>query len=87
VRILLLSQEDCVFCDAAEQMLERLSNEFPLLVSKLSLDSFRGQELARENGILFAPGLFIDDEAFSYGRPSERRLRRAIEQRLSERQP
>ena len=87
VSILLLTQEDCAFCDAAEQMLERLSTEFPLSVSTLSLDSVRGQELARENAILFAPGLFIDGEAFSYGRPSERKQRRAIEQRLSARQP
>ncbi|MBI2717338.1 MAG: thioredoxin family protein [Rhizobiales bacterium] len=85
--ILLLTRENCGYCDLAKQMLDRLSGEFPLAVSTLSLDTPRGQQLAEDNGILFPPGLFIDGKAFSYGRPSERKLRRAIEGRLSPRQP
>ena len=81
--IIILTQENCTFCDLAKEILERLSAEFPLSITTLSLDAPRGQELALQNGILFAPGLFIDGKAFSYGRPSERKLRRAIEARLS----
>jgi len=86
LRILLLTQENCAFCDSAMAMLDRLSVEFPLLISMLALDSRDGQALAEKNGILFAPGIFIDGEAFSYGRPSERKLRHAFEQRLSVKQ-
>ena len=85
LQILLLTQENCAFCDLAKGILERLSAEFPLSVTALSLDTPQGQDLALKNGILFAPGLFIDGQAFSYGRPSERKLRRAIESRLSTR--
>jgi hypothetical protein len=83
LEILVLTQENCAFCDLAKSMLERLSTEFPLSIATLSLDTPRGQELALRNGIVFAPGLFIDGKAFSYGRPSERKLRRAIEARMS----
>lgn len=86
LEILLLTKENCGYCDFAKQMLDRLSAEFPLSISTLSLDTPHGQELAQQNGILFPPGLFIDGEAFSYGRPSERKLRRALEGRLSTRQ-
>ncbi len=32
--------------------------------------------------MLFPPGIFLDGEPFSYGRPSERKLRRELERRL-----
>lgn len=79
--ILLLTTENCGYCEFAKQMLDRLAAEYPLAVSTLPLETPAGQELAEKNGILFPPGLFIDGKAFSYGRPSERKLRRAIEAR------
>lgn len=79
LEILVLTQENCAFCDLARDILGRLSTEFPLSVTTLSLDTPQGKDLALKNAILFAPGLFIDGKAFSYGRPSERKLRRAIE--------
>ena len=48
--------------------------------------TIKGEALAVRNGMLFPPGLFLDDEAFSYGRLSERKLRREIEQRLGTQQ-
>lgn len=83
LKILILTQESCTFCDSAKTMLERLSDEYPLSVLTLSLETPEGQELAEKNRILFPPGLFIDGEAFSYGRPSEGKLRHEIERRLS----
>lgn len=83
LHILLLTQENCAFCDSAMAMLKRLSTEFPLSISTQALDSPEGQDLAAKNGILFAPGIFIEGRAFSYGRPSERKLRREIAWRLS----
>lgn len=80
--VLILTKENCDFCDSAKVMLERLSREYPLSVSTLSLESPAGQVLAEKGGILFPPGIFLDGEPCCYGRPSEARLRREIEQRL-----
>lgn len=33
---------------------------------------------------MFPPGIFLDGEPFSYGRPSERKLRRELERRLGD---
>ena len=44
--------------------------------------SLEGQVLAERSGVLFPPGIFLDGEPFSYGRLSERKLRRELEQRL-----
>lgn len=84
LRVLILTQENCGLCDAAKTMLERLSREYPLAVSVLPVESAAGRALAEEGGILFPPGIFFDDEPCCYGRPSEARLRREIEQRLSQ---
>ena len=80
--VLILTQENCDSCDSAEAMLDRLSHEYPLSVSTLSLESAAGQALAEEGGILFAPGIFLDGEPCCYGRASEPLLRREIERRL-----
>lgn len=81
VRVLLLTQAHCTFCDQARQLLGRLANEYPLTVSTMDLASPEGQALAEAHGVLFPPGIFLDGEAFSYGRPSERRLRREVDRR------
>lgn len=80
--VLILTQENCDFCDSAKAMLERLAREYPLSVSTMSLESAAGQALAEKGGILFPPGIFLDGEPCCYGRPSEARLRREIERRL-----
>ncbi len=82
MEVLLLTQEPCAFCDQAKAILDRLAAEYPLTVSTLDLGSPAGQARALRGGILFAPGIFLDDEAFSYGRPSERKLRRELDRRL-----
>ncbi len=82
MHILLLSQEQCGFCTQAKEMLDRLSGEYGFSVSSLELNSPEGQTLAMRGGVLFPPGIFLDGEPFSYGRPSERKLRREIERLL-----
>lgn len=81
VEVLLLTEESCQFCEQAREVLERLSEEYPLSIRALALDSSRGRELAASGGILFAPGVLLDGEAFSYGRLSERKLRRELDRR------
>lgn len=76
--LLLLTQENCASCDEAKQILGRLAAEYGLSVATIDLASPEGQALAERGGILFPPGVFLDAEPFSYGRLSERKLRRAI---------
>lgn len=78
MEITLLTQEGCDFCALAEQILHRLAADFSFSISVVGLASPAGQDLAERGGILFPPGIFLDGQPFSFGRPSERRLRRAL---------
>jgi hypothetical protein len=82
IRVTLLTKPQCAFCDDAKAILSRLADEYPIAVELVALDSPRGERLALRGGILFPPGLFLDGEPFSYGRLSERKLRRELEQRM-----
>ena len=81
VDILLLTQEDCAHCDDAKRLLDRLGAEYQLSVWSLSIASAEGEEFAAAGGVMFPPGLFVAGEPFSYGRISERKLRRELERR------
>lgn len=77
-RVLLLTQDDCAFCDQAKTVLGRVATDVPLDVEEIGLDTERGGELARRAGLLFAPGVFVDETFLSHGRLSEKKLRRAL---------
>ncbi len=77
-RVTLLTKADCALCDQAKAVLERLGAEVPLLVETVSLDSEEGRRLAEQCKLLFPPGVLLDGEPFSWGRLSERKLRRAL---------
>ncbi len=76
--IVLLTKADCHFCDQAKEVLTRLAGEYDLEVREVALDSEEGGRLALEAGTPFPPVVFLDGRAFSYGRLSERRVRRAL---------
>ena len=78
--ILLLTQSHCAFCEQAREIIYRLATEHDLTFSTLDLATVEGQARAAA-GMLFAPCVFLDDVPFSYGRLSERKLRREIERR------
>jgi glutaredoxin len=82
MNVLLLTQEHCGFCTQAKEILNRLADEYGFSILTLDLASPEGEALAVRTGILFPPGIFLEGEPFSYGRPSERKLRREIERRL-----
>lgn len=82
MHVLILTQEHCGFCEQAKEVLDRLSVEYGFSFSTLNVGSPEGQTLAMRGGVLFPPGIFLDGEPFSYGRPSERKLRREIERLL-----
>jgi glutaredoxin len=81
--VTLLTQPHCGYCEDAKEILDRLSAELPLRIVQADLASDEGQRLARDAGVLFPPGILIDGEPFSYGRPSERKLRRELRRRLA----
>jgi hypothetical protein len=78
VRITLLTQGDCALCEHAKTVLAKVSADHPLAITEIDLSSEEGQRLGAEAGVLFAPGILLDGRPFSYGRLSERRLRRAL---------
>lgn len=79
IKVTVLSQPDCRFCDIADAVLDQVGHDHRLVIRRVDLDSDEGRELAARNGIAFAPGILLDGEMFSYGRLSERRLRRHLE--------
>lgn len=81
--VLLLTQAECGFCDHAKDVLARLQQEFSLTVREQDLASPAGKRLAVTLGVVFAPGIVLDGELFSYGRPSERKLRKELQRRTA----
>ena len=76
--VVLLTKDDCHFCEQAKEVLARLQSEYQLTVRELPLESVEGRELAERSGALFPPVVVVDGEPFSYGRLSERKLRKAL---------
>ncbi|KUM25610.1 hypothetical protein AU467_25935 [Mesorhizobium loti] len=83
IDVLILTQDNCGFCDDAKNLFNQLAREFPMSVTMMDINSPEGQERAIAGGVLFPPGIFIGGEPFSYGRPSERKVRKEIEKRIS----
>ena len=84
MQVTLLTQDNCSHCDQAKELLDRISREYGLSVTEVALESPAGAELAVRLGVMFAPGIVIDGDLISYGRPSERRLRRDMGKRLAQ---
>lgn len=79
MEVTLLTQDECAFCEHAKTILERLAAEYGFSLRTMDTLSVEGQRLVQQGGVMFPPGIFIDGEAISYGRPSERRLRRELD--------
>jgi glutaredoxin len=77
-QVTVLTQPNCQFCELAAAVLARVGQDHPLSVRHLDLNSLEGRDLAARHGVLFAPGILLDGQLFSYGRLSERRLRRHL---------
>ena len=79
--ITLLTQTSCSFCEQAKETLARLSQEESFETEEMSLETEDGRVLGERYGVLFAPGILVDGEFFSFGRLSERKLRRELQRR------
>lgn len=76
--ITVLTQASCASCVQAKEVLSRLGEEYPLQIREVGLDTEEGRGLAAGSGVVFAPGILIDGALFSYGRLSEKKLRRHL---------
>lgn len=76
--VTLLIQENCTWCEQAKYALRDISAMHPMVIDEVELASTRGRELAVRHGVAFAPGILIDGQLFSFGRPSEKKLRRRL---------
>jgi hypothetical protein len=85
--VTVLTQSDCRFCAHADTVLARVGRDYPLTVRHIPLDSDEGRALAARHGVLFAPGVLLDGALVSYGRLSERRLRRQLSRHQPEQHP
>lgn len=77
--VTLLTQEDCAYCEHAKKVLARISADYPVEITEIDLTSEQGRAIAAAARIQFAPGVLLDGQPFSYGRLSERKLRRALD--------
>lgn len=75
---MLLTKDECHFCDEAKRVLARVADDGQLAFREVRLDSEEGRQLATDAGVPFPPVVFLDGAYFSYGRLSERKLRKAL---------
>jgi hypothetical protein len=76
--VTLLTQPDCALCEHAKDVLARVAADHPFIVTEVDLGGPAGRDLAMRHRVLFAPGILIDGQPFSYGRLSEKKLRRHL---------
>lgn len=78
-RITLLTKADCDLCEHAKAVLARVAADTPGVETEaVELTSETGRRLAERAGMAFPPAVLVDGEPFSFGRLSERKLRRAL---------
>ncbi len=78
--VTLLTQTDCAMCVQAKEILARTSSEGLTTVHEVDLHTGTGRDLALRNGVMFAPGVLVADQPFSFGRLSEKKLRRRLQE-------
>lgn len=78
VRVTLLTQHACAYCEHAKGVLARVGQDFDIDVDEISLESDEGRSLATRHAVMFAPGVLLDGRPFGYGRLSERKLRKEL---------
>ncbi|SDI95661.1 Glutaredoxin [Arthrobacter subterraneus] len=76
--VTVLTQDNCAWCEQAKAILQDISATQPLSIEEIELTSEHGRDLAISHGVVFAPGILLDGQLFSYGRPSEKKLRRRL---------
>ena len=77
-QVTLLTTTECHLCDHAKEVLQRVAMDHPMDIEEVPFGTERGRRLAQETNLVFPPGVLVDGQPFSYGRLSERKLRRLL---------
>lgn len=78
-RVTLLTAPHCELCQQAKEVLSRVGTDYDIEVEAVSYETERGRDLMLEHLVAFPPGVLLDGKLFSYGRLSERKLRRELD--------
>ena len=79
--VTLLVTANCDLCEQAKEVLAGLAEEGVVEVEVVDVGTERGQQLVAKSAMAFPPGVLVDGRPFSYGRLSERKLRRELASR------
>lgn len=78
IELTLVVADRCALCSHAREVLAAIGHDLPLRVAEVNLESDQGQALAERVPLVFPPVLLRDGAVMSYGRLSERRLRKEL---------
>ena len=70
----------CHFCRDAEDVLDELGQEFPLVVTRVDLRSPAGMDLAQSHGAAMSPLVLLDGVFVSAGRLPRNKIRTMLAQ-------
>ncbi len=74
VRATLVTTPDCHLCEHARAVLKRVLAD-RLAIDEMDWNAADGNALVKQDGIPFAPAVYIEGKLFGYGRLSEGALR------------
>ena len=83
IDLLMVTSEACHFCEAAQELIAALSDEYPIRLRAVDILAAEGHQIMRHNRVPFPPALLVAGEFHGYGRISERRLRRHLNDLVS----
>ena len=79
VRVTLVTAPHCGLCEHAKDVLRRVALDYDIAVRVVADQSEEGVALLTEHFVAFPPGVLVEGRLFSYGRLSERKLRRELD--------
>jgi glutaredoxin len=79
--VTLVVSPGCHFCRDAQDVLDELSREFPMVVTRVDLRSPAGMNLAQIHGAAMSPLVLLDGEFVSAGRLPRNKIRKMLAHR------
>jgi glutaredoxin len=86
-QITLVTSTGCHFCRDAEEALDELAAEYPLVITSLDLRSPQGGALAQRHRAAMSPLVLLDGVFVSSGRLPRGKLRALLSARARETEP
>ena len=77
-KVLILDTPGCPSCIQAEKIIKRIKEENNFDYKIEVIDVTKKPEILQKYQIMAAPGIIIDGELFSVGKPNEDKLRQAL---------